>query len=98
MSFNSDCVVVPAAAKHPGTGLVFADFLLRPDNMTKIVDFVGYPVSTTAGNEAYNTLVADYPFLQYDEAVLTNPNVWLASLQGEQLQAWNQAWSRVKAS
>jgi spermidine/putrescine transport system substrate-binding protein len=55
-------------------------------------------VSTTAGNEAYNTLVADYPFLQYDEAVLTNPNVWLASLQGEQLQAWNQAWSRVKAS
>lgn len=98
LAFNSDCMVIPSAAKHPGTGLMFADYLLRPDNMTKIVDFVGYPIATRAGMAAYDTLVAQYPFLTYDQAVLSNPDVWLAALQDQQLTAWNQAWTRVKAS
>ncbi|OBF25531.1 spermidine/putrescine ABC transporter substrate-binding protein [Mycobacterium sp. ACS4331] len=98
LAFNSDCMAIPAAAKHPGTGLVFADYLLRPDNMKKIVDFVGYPIATTTGLKAYSGLVSKYPFLNYDESVLTDPAIWLASLQDTQLTAWNQAWTRVKAS
>ncbi|BBY73651.1 spermidine/putrescine ABC transporter substrate-binding protein [Mycolicibacterium parafortuitum] len=98
LAFNSDCLAIPAAAKHPGTGLMFADYLLRPDNMAKIVDFVGYPIATNAGMAAYDNLVAQYPFLTYDQTVLSNPDVWLASLQDQQLTAWNQAWTRVKAS
>ncbi|CAN5181527.1 extracellular solute-binding protein [soil metagenome] len=98
MAFNSDCLAIPASAEHSGTGLLFADFLLRPDNMAKIVDFVGYPIATTTGLESYSTLVEQYPFLDYDEEVLSDPSVWLASLQDQQLTAWNQAWTRVKAS
>lgn len=98
LAFNSDCMAIPASAKHPGTGLVFADYLLRPENMRKIVDFVGYPIATTAGLDAYSTLVATYPFLNYDEKVLNDPAIWLASLQDSQLTAWNQAWTRFKAS
>lgn len=98
LAFNSDCLAIPAAAEHPGTGLLFADFLLRPDNMAKIVDFVGYPIATKTGLSTYTTLVEKYPFLDYDEAVLSDPSVWLASLQDQQLTAWNQAWTRVKAS
>lgn len=98
LAFNSDCLAIPSAAKHPGTGLVFADYLLRPDNMAKIVDFVGYPIATKTGLSTYSGLVAKYPFLEYDEQVLSDPAIWLASLQDTQLTAWNQAWTRVKAS
>ena len=98
MAFNSDCMAIPSSAKHPGTALMFADYLLRPDNMAKIVKFVGYPIATKTGLATYNTLVAEHPFLNYDEAVLSDPKVWLASLQDKQLTAWNQAWTRVKAS
>lgn len=98
LGFNADCLVVPSAAKHPGTGLVFCDYLLRPDNMKKIVDFVGYPVGTDAGLDAYRKLVARFPFLDYDEKIYSNADVWLSSLTGAQLRAWNQAWTRVKAS
>lgn len=98
LAFNSDCLAIPSAAKHPGTGLMFADYLLRPENMTKIVEFVGYPIATETGLATYSTLVEQYPFLNYDQDVLSNPAVWLASLQDQQLTAWNQAWTRVKAS
>lgn len=98
LAFNSDCLAIPSAAEHPGTGLLFADFLLRPDNMAKIVDFVGYPIATTTGLSTYSTLVEQYPFLNYDEEVLSDPSIWLASLKDQQLTAWNQAWTRVKAS
>ncbi|MGB3485575.1 MAG: spermidine/putrescine ABC transporter substrate-binding protein [Mycobacterium sp.] len=98
LAFNSDCLAIPASAQHPGTGLMFADFLLRPDNMAKIVDFVGYPIATKTGLSTYSTLIEQYPFLDYDETVLSDPSIWLASLQNQQLTAWNQAWTRVKAS
>lgn len=97
-AFNTDCLVVPAAAAHPGTGFLFCDYLLRPENMEKIVDFVGYPVATDAGLETYAKLVKDYPFLEYDEAIFSDDSMWLASLKGDQLRAWNTAWTRVKAS
>lgn len=98
MAFNADCLAIPAAAEHPGTALLFSDFLLRPENMRQIIDFVGYPIATTTGMETYNEMVGEAAFLKYDEAMYSNPDVWLAALQDEQLQAWNQAWTRVKAS
>lgn len=98
LGFNADCLAIPAAAKHPGTALVFCDFLLRPENMRKIVDFVGFPIGTKTGMAQYNELVSDAPFLKYDESMYANPDVWLATLQDTQLQAWNQAWTKVKAS
>lgn len=96
--FNSDCMVIPASAKHPGTGLMFADYLLRPDNIARIVDFVGFPIGTNAGLRAYDNLVARHPFLKYDSSLLSDPSVWLASLTQQQLNGWNQAWTRVKAT
>jgi spermidine/putrescine transport system substrate-binding protein len=98
LCFNADNMVIPAEAKHPGTALEFCNFLLEPENMRKIVDFVGYPVGTKTGIETYSELVKDYPFLDYDDSVYEDFSLWLSPLDGEQLQAWNQAWTRVKAS
>jgi spermidine/putrescine transport system substrate-binding protein len=98
LAFNADCMAIPSTAKHPGTALLFCDFLLRPDNMRKIVEFVGFPVATRAGETAYADLIKGYPFLVYDNAVLADPTVWLASLQQAQLTKWTQAWTRVKAT
>lgn len=98
LGFNADCLAIPAAAKHPGTALLFSDFLLRPENMKKIVEFVGYPIATQTGMDTYNGMLGDAEFLRYDESMFANPDVWLAALQDQQLQAWNQAWTRVKAS
>lgn len=98
LCFNADCMVIPAKAKHPGTALEFCNFLLEPENMKKIVDFVGFPIGTKTGVKAYSNVVKDYPFLDYDESVYEDFSLWLSPLSGDQLQAWNQAWTRVKAS
>lgn len=95
--FNNDNCVIPAAAKHPGTATVFMDWLLRPRNMGRIVEQIGYVVPTRAGVAAYNDLTADYPFLRADERLMQEFDSWLGTLRGPALQLWQQTWTRVKA-
>ncbi len=96
--FNSDNFVLPAAGKAPGTAMLFVDWVLRPDNMKKVVEFIGYPVPTTTGMAEYARIVEDYPELTFDENVVSDSSSWLPTLSGETLDLWNQTWTRVKAS
>ena len=40
---NSDAYAIPANAKHPGTAMVFIDYLLRPENAIKNMNYLYYP-------------------------------------------------------
>ncbi len=46
---GNDTMVIPKAAKHPGTALKFIDWMLDPANASSNVDYFGYPQVTTAG-------------------------------------------------
>ena len=40
---NSDAYAIPTNAKHPGTAMVFIDYLLRPENAVKNINYLYYP-------------------------------------------------------
>ena len=40
---NSDAYAIPTNAKHPGTAMVFIDYLLRPENAIKNMNYLYYP-------------------------------------------------------
>ena len=40
---NSDAYVIPTNAKHPGTAMLFIDYLLRPENAMKNINYLYYP-------------------------------------------------------
>src|SRR5579859_2790332 len=92
-----DTMSIPAKAQHPGTALLFIDWILRPDNSRACVANMGQANGTTAGNAAFNKLVADFPFLQTSDEILAK-GAWKKVPTGAQQQLWAQAWSRVKAS
>jgi spermidine/putrescine transport system substrate-binding protein len=92
-----DTMSIPAKAQHPGTALLFIDWVLRPDNSRACVEWMGQANGTTAGNAAFNQLVADFPFLQTSDEILAR-GAWKRVPTGGQQQLWAQAWSRVKAS
>jgi spermidine/putrescine-binding protein len=95
--YNDDNVVIPAAAKSPGTATLFTDWMLAPENMKKIVGSIGYVLPTKTGVEAYKELTADYPWLSTQEKLMQDSSQWLASLTGERLQLWQRTWQDVKA-
>ncbi|MEY9894927.1 spermidine/putrescine transport system substrate-binding protein [Catenulispora sp. MAP5-51] len=58
---NTDCYVIPANAEHPGTAMLFIDYMLRPENVTKNIEYIGYPMPVNGTEDAYAKLVAQFP-------------------------------------
>ena len=58
---NSDAYAIPRDARHPGTALLFIDYMLRPENVEKNINWIGYPMPVHGTEAAYEELVADFP-------------------------------------
>src|SRR6478609_5539171 len=58
---NSDTYAIPINARHPGTALLFIDYMLRPENVEKNINYIGYPMPVHGTEETYQEIVADYP-------------------------------------
>jgi spermidine/putrescine transport system substrate-binding protein len=58
---NSDAYAIPVNAEHPGTALLFIDYMLRPENVEKNINHIGYPMPVHGTEATYQEIVADYP-------------------------------------
>ncbi len=93
---NSDAYAIPADAEHPGTAMVFIDYLLRPDNVVKNVNYLGYPFPVRDGADAFEALAKEVPACNVDVADLENPTVF-ELLPPADVQARSAMWTEVKA-
>ena len=95
--FNSDTMTITTKAAHPGNGMLFINYMLAAQNMTANIDYIGYPVGTTAGMTAYNKLVKDQTWLSVGTDLLSAPSHWMQGLTSAQRTMWNSAWLQVQA-
>jgi spermidine/putrescine transport system substrate-binding protein len=58
---NSDTYAIPINARHPGTALLFIDYMLRPENVETNINYIGYPMPVHGTEETYQEILADYP-------------------------------------
>ena len=58
---NSDTYAIPVNAQHPGTALLFIDYMLRPENVEKNINYIGYPMPVHGTEARLREIVADYP-------------------------------------
>ena len=61
---NSDAYAIPTNAKHPGTAMLFIDYLLRPENAIKNMNYLYYPFPVKDALPAFADLAKDVPGLQ----------------------------------
>jgi spermidine/putrescine transport system substrate-binding protein len=94
---GSDQMSIASSAEHPGTALLFIDWLLQPDRSIRNVEWIGYPNGTGAGNAALDRSLRRAPFLRVDEATLARAD-WKRALTGERKRLWTQEWARVQAA
>ncbi|WP_327685878.1 polyamine ABC transporter substrate-binding protein [Streptomyces sp. NBC_00467] len=93
---NSDCYAIPSDARHPGTAMLFIDYMLRPENVKKNIEYIGYPMPVGGSEDTYAALVEPFPQCLVgaddlkDELFFRN-----GSSKGE--RARDTAWTHVKA-
>lgn len=92
---GSDVFAIPANAEHPGTALLFIDFVL--ENSAQNATWTGYPMPTNSSEKPYADLVKDEPELQISVEDLENGQEF-ANLEGDDREAWDRVWTEVKAS
>jgi spermidine/putrescine transport system substrate-binding protein len=96
---GSDTFVIPANAAHPGTALLFIDWLLEPENAAKNIEYVGYPMPNKGGYPAFSKLVKEEPSINVTVEQLQAANKFqFRDLDRAGLQAWNDTWTAVKAA
>ena len=51
----------PGEREHPGTALLFIDFMLDPENAAQNVAYFGYPMPSTGAEDAFAKIAKDDP-------------------------------------
>jgi spermidine/putrescine transport system substrate-binding protein len=92
---GSDVFAIPANAEHPGTALAFIDFVI--ENSAQNATWTGYPMPTRSSEGAYAELVEDEPELQITVEDLEAGQEF-TNLETEAREAWDRAWTEVKAA
>lgn len=94
---NSDAYVIPTNAKHPGTAMVFIDYLLRPENVVKNMNYLYYPFPTKDALPAFADLAKDVPACNVEVSDLENEDVFRL-LGTDEVQRRAAVWTEIKAS
>ncbi len=94
---NSDAYAIPTNAKHPGTAMLFIDWLLRPENAVKNINYLYYPFPVKDAVGTFNDLAKDVPSCDVRVEDLENPDVFRL-LPADQVQARAAVWTEVKAA
>ncbi len=93
---GTDCFAIPANAEHPGTALTFINFILDPENASKNIEYMGYPMPYEGPDETFAELVKDDPEIDVTVDDLENGQQY-SNLGPAGRRAWDDAWTEIKA-
>ncbi|MCB5164155.1 spermidine/putrescine ABC transporter substrate-binding protein [Streptomyces bambusae] len=93
---NSDCYAIPANAPHPGTAMLFIDYMLRPENVKKNIEYIGYPMPVRGTEATYDALVEPFPQCRVTQADL-KADLFYRNVTAKGERARDAAWTQVKA-
>lgn len=93
---NSDCYAIPWNAPHPGTAMLFIDYMLRPENVKKNIEYIGYPMPVAGSEKIYAELVKPFPECLVTEADL-KADLFFRNGSHAAEDARDTAWTHVKA-
>jgi spermidine/putrescine transport system substrate-binding protein len=93
---GSDAFVIPVNAEHPGTALLFIDFMLDPKNAAENVSWNGYPMPNRGQDQTFADLAKGDPNIVVTTDDLENGDQF-ANLPQEDRELWTNTWLEVKA-
>jgi spermidine/putrescine transport system substrate-binding protein len=93
---GSDCMAIPSNARHPGTAMLFIDWIIDSENAAENVSWFGYPMPIKGAEDAFAELAANDPAIQITTEQLANGHQF-RELSVDGKKAWDRVWIEVKA-
>jgi len=93
---GSDSFVIPVNAEHPGTALLFIDFMLDPKNAAENVSWNGYPMPNRGQDQTFADLAKGDPNIVVTTEDLESGDQF-ANLEQTERELWTNTWLEVKA-
>jgi putrescine transport system substrate-binding protein len=91
-----DMMAIPKTAKHPGNAHKFLDFLMRPDVIAEISNFVSYPNANSASTPLVDKAVTDDPMISPTRETIDTKLFGLAVLPPEVSKKYTDVWTELK--
>ena len=91
-----DMMAIPKTAKHPGNAHKFLDFLMRPDIIAEISNYVSYPNANSASTALVDKAVTDDPMISPTRETIDTKLFGLAVLPAEVKKKYNDVWTELK--
>lgn len=95
---GSDCMAIPANARHPGTATLFIDWMLDPENSAQNVRWNGYPQPYEGARQAFAELVETEPSIDVDLDDLDDGGLEYRLDDNAARQEWTSLFTEVKAA
>ena len=91
-----DMMAIPKTAKHPNNAHKFLDFLMRPDVIAEISNYVSYPNANSASTALVDKAVTDDPMISPTRETIDTKLFGLAVLPHEVSKKYTDVWTELK--
>jgi putrescine transport system substrate-binding protein len=91
-----DMMAIPKTAKHPGNAHKFLDFLMRPEIIAEISNYVSYPNVNSASQPLVDKSITDDPMITPTKETIDTKLFGLAVLPPEVSKKYTEVWTELK--
>jgi putrescine transport system substrate-binding protein len=91
-----DMMAIPKTAKHPDNAHLFLDFLMRPDVIAEISNYVSYPNANSASYASLDKAITDDPMISPTKETIDTRLFGLAVLPPEVSKKYTDVWTELK--
>jgi putrescine transport system substrate-binding protein len=92
-----DMMAIPKTAKHPGNAHKFLNFLMRPDVMAGISNYVSYPNANSASTSLVDAAITGDPMITPTKETIDTKLFGLAVLPPEVMKKYTDVWTELKS-
>jgi putrescine transport system substrate-binding protein len=91
-----DMMAIPKTAKHPKNAHLFLNFLMRPEIIAEISNYVSYPNANAASYASLDKTITGDSMISPTKETIDNKLYGLAVLTPEIMEKYSAVWSELK--
>jgi putrescine transport system substrate-binding protein len=91
-----DMMAIPKTAKHPKNAHLFLNFLMRPEIIAEVSNYVSYPNANAASTASLDKSITGDPMISPTKEIIDTKLYGLAVLPPEVMEKYSAVWSELK--
>lgn len=93
-----DMMAIPKTAKHPKNAHLFLNFLMRPEIIAEVSNYVSYPNANSASTALLDKTITDDPMISPTKETINTKLYGLAVLPPEVMKKYTAVWTELKTT